>query len=121
MQVIPSFFVLNFEALFFTCNCELLRTMQKGDALNWDKAKWDIVNMTAEYQDVATVCKPIRPGHVILPEKRNFTSHTTMCKKLRGKTTVVRDLQTQLELSDELNQYEACSFNSSMYSLLCCM
>ena len=88
--------------------------MEKGDALDWTTAKWDVVNMTADYQDVTTVCEPIRPGHVILPEKRNFTSHTAMCKKLRGVTTVLRDLETQLRLTEEINLYDACSYNSDV-------
>ena len=91
-----------------TCN-----TMSKGDALNWDTAQWELVNMTTDFQDVSTICKPIRPGHVVLPEMRNFTSHTAMCRKFRGGTSVVQDLESQMVLSKELNMYKSCSHNSS--------
>ena len=87
--------------------------MQKGDVINWDTAKWDLANMTSEQQDISHVCKPIRPGHVVLPEMRNFTTHVSMCRKLRGGATVVKDMETQLRLSKEINTYTACRHNSS--------
>ena len=71
--------------------------------------------MTTEFQDMSTICKPIRPGHVILPEARNFSAHVAACKKLRGGTTVVHDYRTEVMLKEELRRHDACFLNSSNF------
>ncbi len=67
--------------------------------VNWDGAKFDLANMTEVEAPMESVCVPLRPGNVIVPNKRPFSSLAAVCKKLHGRTVVVRDKQVQAELS----------------------
>ena len=51
----------------------------------------------------------VRPGHVILPNPRPFLEHRDICNKFHGSISVIRDLNTQTELMDEINAYSACT------------
>ena len=79
--------------------------MTKGDVLNWDEAEFDVVNMTEVEYSVDRVCKPQRPGHVIFPEKRNFTASVEICRKMRGRHSVADSLATQTELIKTFNAF----------------
>ncbi len=74
----------------------LLRSLEKGNLLNWEEAPLELVNMTERRVSVDSICKPVRPGHVIFPLRRNFTSHLAICRKMRGLPSVVRDQRTQV-------------------------
>ena len=82
--------------------------MLKGDLVNWDESEWEIENMVSTDEGVHWICEPTRPGHVILPEKRNFTSHMSMCSKFRGKVSVVEDESTMHAMDKEIARYPAC-------------
>lgn len=41
------------------------------------------------------LCKPLRPGHVFFPDKRNMTSALDICRKMRAQISVVTNRQTQ--------------------------
>ena len=71
--------------------------MLKGNLVDWDDSIWDLENMMAADESSESVCKPPRPGHVILPEQRSFSSHASMCSKFRGVASVVRDQETTAE------------------------
>ena len=47
-------------------------------------------NMEEVYASQDSICKPARPGHVIFPKRRNFTSHVALCQKMRGSTSVIQ-------------------------------
>ena len=82
--------------------------MMKGDIVNWDTALFDTVNMTSRIQSVESICIPPRPGHVVLPEIRNFTSHKAICQKLRGRASVIYDKNTQDWMGNQLKNYPIC-------------
>ena len=84
------------------------RKTTKGDVMNWDKSNFELVNMTIEERTMESICVPPRPGHVLLPERRNFSSHQAICSKFRGLVSVVRDQETQDKMVDELYKYPAC-------------
>ncbi len=88
---------------FTTCG-----KMLKGDLINWDQSQWELINMTSRNADDSEICIPPRPGHVLYPEKRNYTSLIELCAKFKGKPSVVKDNETQLELTARAAQYKEC-------------
>ena len=84
------------------------REMLKGNIVDWDTAKFDLVNMEVLEYDESDVCVPAKPGDVILPELRNFTSHTAMCRLFRGRPTVVQSLEHQMALKQEFLKHPSC-------------
>ena len=82
--------------------------MLKGDLVNWNDAKFDLVNMTEEVVTEKSICIPPRPGHVIYPEKRRFPLHHALCTKLKGRTSVIRDSATQLWMNEKIEQTPSC-------------
>ena len=54
------------------------------------------------------MCKPSRPGNVVMPNQRNFSAHMETCQKFGGKTTVVRDMETQTTLGKIVESHEPC-------------
>ena len=79
--------------------------MTKGDVLDWDEGEFDVVNMTVEDYSVDRVCKPQRPGHVIFPEKRNFTAAVEICRKMRGQISAVDSKRTMDALVKTFNDF----------------
>lgn len=86
----------------------LCRSMGKGNLLDWDRATLDLVNMTAREEDPAELCRPVRPGHVIFPLRRNFSESVSLCRKMRGLTSVMKDRETQDALRGVLREHRAC-------------
>ena len=84
------------------------RKMSKGNIVNWNTATIETVNMTERIESVTSVCVPFRPGHIMLPMKRTFESHTAICNKLRGKVSVVNDQESQLWLNREIEKFPQC-------------
>ena len=52
-----------------------------------------------------SVCAPLQPGDVVFPMRRNFTSHVSLCQRMRGQTTVVQSEEMQQTLLEELKKY----------------
>ncbi len=84
------------------------RDLSKGNLVDWESARFDLVNMTSKEVPVESVCKPVRPGHVIIPNKRDFASLNSLCGKFHGRTSVVRSQRTQAELSRILLETPSC-------------
>ncbi len=55
-----------------------------------------------------SVCVPIRPGHVLMPNMRNFSAHHSLCRKFHGVTSVVDSQNTQDDLIGELGKNPQC-------------
>ncbi len=89
----------------FDCTC---RNLEKGNLVNWSMASFDLVNMTETEVSMDMVCVPAKPGHVIFPNFRNFSSHLETCQKFRGVISVVRNQKIQTQLGQELLRYPAC-------------
>ena len=45
------------------------------------------------------MCQPLRPGHVLFPERRNMTSGLDLCKKMKANVSVVDSESTLNELA----------------------
>ncbi len=86
--------------------------------MNWDEAKLEILNMTEVEATMESVCVPPRPGHVVMPMKRNFTSHRSVCRKLKGVASVVKDAETQEVMNEEMKKYPACGNSNGR---CCCL
>ncbi len=99
----------------------LIRKTFKGDIVDWDKAIFELENMTAEEQNMDQLCIPIRPGHVAFPMKRNFTSHVAMCNKLKGVASVVRDNETMMQMEETMNKFPVCGngVRENFFSKIC--
>ncbi len=52
-----------------------------------------------------SVCKPLQPGDVVFPMRRNFTSHVSLCQRMRGQTRVVQCEVMQQTLLEEVKKY----------------
>ncbi len=64
--------------------------------------------MTETEATVESVCVPIRPGHVLMPNMRNFSAHHSLCRKFHGVTSVVDSQNTQDDLIGELRKNPQC-------------
>ncbi len=84
------------------------RSLEKGNIVNWENAKFDLVNMTEKEVPMESVCKPVKPGDVIIPNKRSFESLMSLCKKFHGKTSVVDSPAMQDELSKLVLETPMC-------------
>ena len=63
--------------------------MSQGNLVSWETAKWTLANMVEETITTEQMCKPLRPGHILFPERRNMTSSLDICHKMRAKVSVV--------------------------------
>ena len=83
--------------------------MGKGNIVNWEEARFELTNMTEIEATEESICVPVKPGHVLMPNLRNFTHHKGLCEKFRGQVSVVDNQATQDELGDVVNQHDSCS------------
>ena len=91
---------------FTTCD-----KMLKGDLVDWDNSAWNLVNMTSAERNKDDLCIPLRPGHVLFPEKRNITATISICNQMRGKVSVVSSRRMQTELNERVRNVESCNIN----------
>ena len=73
--------------------------------MNWDTAEFDIINMTTLEVPASRVFEPLRPGHVIFPEPRNFSSYRQMCEKMGAQISIVKDEYTQKMFVAEISKH----------------
>ena len=106
--------------LHYFLNNKCDRKTTKGDIVNWDTVTLDLVNMTEHDRHMDELCIPIRPGHVAFPMKRNFTSHVSLCNKLKGMASVVRDNNTMVWMNKNLKQHTDCRNNIGRFHHLPC-
>lgn len=66
--------------------------------MNWETANFDVENMDVLETSEDSLCIPVRPGHVLMPNFRTFTDLAAVCNKFHGRSSVV----TTKELQDEL-------------------
>ena len=88
---------------FTTCG-----QMLKGNLVNWDSSRWELVNMTERDATNEEICVSPRPGNVLFPEKRNTTSLQSICRKMRGKASVIRDAKEQTKMTEEASKRANC-------------
>lgn len=82
--------------------------MEKGDLVNWDTARFELFNVKEVEQPLESICLPLRPGHVLMPEKRNLTHHRQLCRKLKGIVSAVADQKTQDQFNKIVLDHSAC-------------
>ena len=88
---------------FTTCKKKL-----KGNLVNWDYSDWKVTNMTTTDVDYEDICIPPRPGNVLFPEKRNFTSLISLCHKMRGLPAVIKDQKSQHKMTEKATEVAEC-------------
>ena len=71
--------------------------MEKGNLVNWETAEFELFNMTEKEVSMGTVCKPVKPGPVIM-NKRPYESHIALCKKFHSKVSVVDSAEVERKL-----------------------
>jgi hypothetical protein len=84
------------------------KAMTKGNLVNWETAEFDTINMTATQQTTESICVPVRPGNVIFPNRRNFSSVIDLCGKMKSKVSVIKTEEQQQEMIDKRNQQPTC-------------
>ena len=85
------------------------RNLEKGNIVTWEEVEFDLKNMNTLKVPVEEICFPARPGHVLMPNRRNFSSHVATCKKFHGKTSVITDIATQTSLMSMASEkYNIC-------------
>ncbi len=86
------------------------RSGLKGDLVDWDRARLELVNMTAEERPSGDVCRLFRPGPVIFPEPHDFYRHVDVCYQMGARPTVVRSSRQQADLSRVASEH-GCKCN----------
>ena len=94
--------------LRFNCHSLVNRQTFEGNVIAWDAAEFELLNMTEYEASMQEICTPVRPGHVIMPVRRNFTSHRSICTRFRGIMSVIGDEQTQDALNEQVSRHEVC-------------
>ena len=82
--------------------------MIKGNLVNWETTEFDIENMEVLDVTMDSICIPTRPGHVLFPDKRNFTAMVSLCQKFQGIPSIIKDEATLNELSTIFDNQPAC-------------
>ncbi len=63
--------------------------------------------MTEKDVSMDYICKPVNPGHTIIPDKRSIKSLLSLCQKFHGKTTVVTSRDMEKKLAKIFFKHEA--------------
>ncbi len=66
-------------------------------------------NMSTREVPLESVCEPVRPGHVLMPNRRSFESLVGVCRKLSQQVSAVRSEEMQEDLSGVANNTSSCS------------
>ncbi len=77
--------------------------------MSWDTARFHLLNMTEKEVDMDSVCKPVKPGHVLIPDRRPFESLAGLCKRLGGLASTVTSEDMQRRLSEVIMRTESCA------------
>ena len=80
----------------------------KGNLVNWDTASLSLTNMEHRDEPMSTLCVPTRPGHVLFPDKRNFSAMIDLCEMFHGTASVITDKETQDELFSMFKKEPNC-------------
>ena len=96
-------------------DCSVCRNEAKGNLVNWETADFSVVNMARRDVPVESVCRPARPGSVLVPNRRTFDSLAGLCGKFRGRMTVVRSQEQQAEMSSLFAGSAACNTRAKGY------
>ncbi len=91
---------------------EFVRNLEKGNVVNWETARFDLLNMTEQEVSMEAVCQPVKPGHVVMG-RRVYADHVSLCKKFRAKTSIVTSAEVQRELSEIYLKTPFCSIVGS--------
>lgn len=78
--------------------------MSQGNLVSWETAEWSVANMVEESLNADQICKPLRPGHVLFPERRNMTSSIDICHKMKAKVSVVNSAHMVDELMEKYDR-----------------
>lgn len=72
----------------------------KPDILEWSSTSWNLTNMIEEDVEMnpEQLCKPLKPGHVLFPEKQDIYTALSLCKKMGSELSVEYDQNIQDEL-----------------------
>ncbi len=87
----------------------------KGNVVDWDTAKFKLLNMSEVERPWEEVCSPINPGNVLIPDKRTFESLVDLCPKLRGTVSVTQSREVEQELSKTIKDNPSC-YNDGLIS-----
>ncbi len=96
-------------------DCSVCRNEAKGNLVNWETADFSVVNMARRDVPMESVCRPARPGSVLVPNRRTFDSLAGLCGKFRGRMTVVRSQEQQAEMSSLFAGSAACNTRAKGY------
>ena len=78
--------------------------------MNWEKVEFNVVNMDELDLSMDAICIPERPGHILMPNRRTFADQAAVCRRFHGKTTVVKDYETQTAvIKAGLEHVESCT------------
>jgi hypothetical protein len=89
--------------------------------VDWGNSKWNLENMVEKQVPVDKVCKLPKTQDVLVVEERTVPELQLLCRKLRGKVTVVTSYEMQNQLimkfkeilPNELDEYGklSCFYN----------
>ncbi len=86
--------------------------MKKGNIVNWNTAVFETRNMTEYLVNEEEICTPVRPGHIVMPMRRTFAEHLSICRQFHGLPLVVSDWDTQVEVVEVAQNTSACLGNA---------
>ena len=99
--------MLLYWSIFKVFHCISFRTKKYGDLVNWNTAKWEVLNM-AEYEaSYDQICKHDL-GLVMFPGHWNITQAITLCKNVKGEINVIKDANNNAQIREFLLKNDIC-------------
>ena len=90
---------------------EYFREISNGNVLDWNSAKWNVINMEEHDTDIITLCKHQSSEEILaLPGPWSATNAQQVCLQIDGDLNVVKSQQDQAQVSEILNRtsLESC-------------
>lgn len=77
-----------------------------GNVVDWRTSEWELWNMTVIHNvSYNTICNSRTPGTTIFPTPRDMFSAIALCRKLKGRVTVVKDFSKMEQMSNMFMQH----------------
>ena len=79
-----------------------------GNIVDWSMADWEVKNMKKINIDLNDMCKAMKPGPLIIPEKLEALNHVHLCRQLGGRLFTITDESSRKTMVNIGNPFRKC-------------